>query len=217
MKKLVAAGMIALLCAFGGSADALQPALGNQSAQVVEAQAARNNVNAKYPVWKGGTILAHAKVNSAIEAEIGRFYTHLPKPDTDEFGPTEGYVNWQAGANGKGVLSFVLTESTMLPRAAHPSHYVVGMNFMDDGSKIPYEAIQYAIPKRTPEEIQAEITRQAEAAGIQLFEDEVKKIQSWPRNFYIGEDYGVYFIFQTYEIAPYSEGWIAIKGGELKK
>lgn len=215
MKKFLAAGLVALLCAWGGTADALQPALGNQSDTVVEAMASRGAVDVKYPVWKGGTPLARARVNSAIEAELYYFYTHLP--ENNEFGPTQGFATWQAGLQKEGVHSFVLLESTMMARAAHPSHHIVGLNFREDGSKITYADIMKILPKRTAEEIRAEIARQAQADGIPLFfPDALETIQEWPRNFYIGEDGGIYFIFQHYDIAPYAAGWIAIKAGEWK-
>lgn len=213
MKKMILAAMMAVACAFGGTAEALQPELGNQASFVVEAKASRGNMDVTYPVWKGGSILAHAKVNSAVETEIYSFYKALPKED--EFGTPRGYVSWQVGAHGHGVLSYVLTESTMMPRAAHPTHYVVGMNFRDDGSKITYEDIMKMIPKRSGEEIRAEIVKQTKEEGIPLFGEELNHIQTWPKNFYIGQDGGIYFIFQTYDIAPYAAGWIAIRAGNL--
>ncbi len=214
MKKSIVAGMLALFCALGSGAEALQPALGDAAPSVVEAKASRENIEATYPVWTGGTILAHAKVNSTVETEIYSFYQKLPK--TDSYGIPKGYVSWQAGACDHGVLSYVLVESTMMPRAAHPSHYVVGLNFRDDGSKITYADVMQMIPQQSPEEIRDTIRKQTQAENIPLFEEELSRIQSWPKNFYIGNDGGIYFIFQTYDIAPYAAGWIGVRGGTLK-
>ena len=214
MKKVILAAMLVLACAMGNNAEALQPALGEAAPSVVEAKASRENIDATYPVWTGGTILAHAKVNSAVETEIYSFYQTLPK--TDSYGIPKGYVSWQMGACDHGVLSYVLIESTMMPRAAHPSHYVVGLNFRDDGSKITYADVMKMIPQQSPEEIRDCIREQTQAEGIPLFEEELSRIQSWPKNFYIGKDGGIYFIFQTYDIAPYAAGWIGIRGGQMK-
>ena len=214
MKKMLITGIFVLLAAMGPGTDAMQPALGNQSETVVEAMASRDRIEVKYPVWKGGTPLARAKVNSAIEAELYSFYTHLP--EDNEFGPTQGYATWQAGLQKNGVHSYILLESTMMPRAAHPSHRIVGLNFREDGSKITYAQILKCLPPQTKEEIQATIARQAEEQGIPLFPDALETITRWPKDFYIGEDGGIYFIFQHYDIAPYAAGWIAIKAGEWK-
>ena len=214
MKKLLITGLFALLCTMSPSANAMQPALGNQSETVVEAMASRDHVDVKYPVWKGGTPLARARVNSAIEAELYRFYTHLPE-DT-EFGPTMGYAGWQAGLQKEGVHSYVLMESTMMARAAHPSHHIVGLNFREDGSKITYADILKILPHQTKEDIRHAIASQTQAEGIPLFPDALETIHQWPRDFYIGEDGGIYFIFQHYDLAPYAAGWIAIKAGEWK-
>ena len=35
-----------------------------------------------------------------------------------------------------------------------------------------------------------------------------EKITEFPKEFYIGNDGHLYFVFQQYDIAPYSEGWI---------
>ncbi len=214
MKKMLITGIFALLAAMGPGTDAMQPALGNQSETVVEAMASRDRIEVKYPVWKGGTPLARAKVNSAIEAELYSFYTHLP--EDNEFGPTQGYATWQAGLQKDGVHSYILLESTMMSRAAHPSHHIVGLNFREDGSKITYAQILKILPHQTKEEIQAIIARQAEEQGLSLFPDALETITQWPKDFYIGEDRGIYFIFQHYDIAPYAAGWIAIKAGEWK-
>ena len=214
MKKMLITGIFALLAAMGPGTDAMQPALGNQSETVVEAMASRDRIEVKYPVWKGGTPLARAKVNSAIEAELYSFYTHLP--EDNEFGPTQGYATWQAGLQKDGVHSYILLESTMMSRAAHPSHHIVGLNFREDGSKISFAQILKILPHQTKEEIQAIIARQAEEQGLSLFPDALETITQWPKDFYIGEDRGIYFIFQHYDIAPYAAGWIAIKAGEWK-
>lgn len=215
MKKVLILGVLALSCAFGHMVYGAQPFLSQEATQVVENQALKNHVRLNYPIWQGGTPLSRARVNSGIEAELYQFYREVDQIPDSEWGPAKGYAGWYVGAQDTDVLSFVLVESVMMPKAAHPMHRAVGLTFDEKGNKITYHDILKVLPPKSSEDIQALITKEAQKEGIYLFSDEVAKIRTWPKNFYIGKDRGIYFIFQTYEIAPYAAGWIAIRGGTM--
>ena len=47
-----------------------------------------------------------------------------------------------------------------------------------------------------------------ECTARHISTEEAEKITEFPKEFYIGNNGHLYFIFQQYDIAPYSEGWI---------
>lgn len=210
MKAWMTAAAAAMVLLWGGlSAEAAQPGLRETAAQVSEEAPARvDGLDARYPVWEGGTALQRARVNAAVEAETVRFATKLEK--MQEHGDVDGWVRWMAGRTDGGLVSLVLLESVYPHHAAHPSTAVVGMTFDEKGYRVSREE---ALRRAAGTDVEAAVSQQAAERGLSLFPAEWRQQTDWPEQFYVGADGQLYFIFQQYEIAPYAAGWIAIDAG----
>lgn len=210
MKAWMTAAAAAMVLLWGGlSAEAAQPGLSETAAQVSEeAPALVDGLDARYPVWEGGTALQRARVNAAVEAETVRFATELEK--MQEHGDVDGWVRWMAGRTDGGLVSLVLLESVYPHHAAHPSTAVVGMTFDEKGYRVSREE---ALHRAAGTDVEAAVSQQAAERGLALFPEAWRQQTDWPEQFYVGADGQLYFIFQQYEIAPYAAGWIAIDAG----
>lgn len=210
MKAWMTAAAAAMVLLWGGlSAEAAQPGLRETAAQVSEeAPALVDGLDARYPVWEGGTALQRARVNAAVEAETVRFATELEK--MQEHGDVDGWVRWLAGRTDGGLVSLVLLESVYPHHAAHPSTAVVGMTFDEKGYRVSREE---ALRRAAGTDVEAVVSQQAAERGLSLFPEAWRQQTDWPEQFYVGADGQLYFIFQQYEIAPYAAGWIAIDAG----
>lgn len=210
MKAWMTAAAAAMVLLWGGlSAEAAQPGLRETAAQVSEeAPALVDGLDARYPVWEGGTALQRARVNAAMEAETVRFATELEK--MQEHGEFDGWVRWMAGRTDGGLVSLVLLESVYPHHAAHPSTAVVGMTFDEKGYRVSREE---ALRRAAGTDVEAAVSQQAAERGLSLFPEAWRQQTDWPEQFYVGADGQLYFIFQQYEIAPYAAGWIAIDAG----
>lgn len=210
MKAWMTAAAAAMVLLWGGlSAEAAQPGLRETAAQVSEeAPALVDGLDARYPVWEGGTALQRARVNAAVEAETVRFATELEK--MQEHGDVDGWVRWMAGRTDGGLVSLVLLESVYPHHAAHPSTAVVGMTFDEKGYRVSREE---ALRRAAGTDVEAAVSQQAAERGVSLFPEAWRQQTDWPEQFYVGADGQLYFIFQQYEIAPYAAGWIAIDAG----
>lgn len=210
MKAWMTAAAAAMVLLWGGlSAEAAQPGLSETAAQVSEeAPALVDGLDARYPVWEGGTALQRARVNAAVEAETVRFATELEK--MQEHGDVDGWVRWMAGRTDGGLVSLVLLESVYPHHAAHPSTAVVGMTFDEKGYRVSREE---ALRRAAGTDVEAAVSQQAAERGLALFPEAWRQQTDWPEQFYVGADGQLYFIFQQYEIAPYAAGWIAIDAG----
>lgn len=210
MKAWMTAAAAAMVLLWGGlSAEAAQPGLSETAAQVSEeAPALVDGLDARYPVWEGGTALQRARVNAAVEAETVRFATELEK--MQEHGDVDGWVRWMAGRTDGGLVSLVLLESVYPHHAAHPSTAVVGMTFDEKGYRVSREE---ALRRAAGTDVEAAVSQQAAERGLSLFPEAWRQQTDWPEQFYVGADGQLYFIFQQYEIAPYAAGWIAIDAG----
>ncbi len=210
MKAWMTAAAAAMVLLWGGlSAEAAQPGLRETAAQVSEeAPALVDGLDARYPVWEGGTALQRARVNAAVEAETVRFATKLEK--MQEHGDVDGWVRWMAGRTDGGLVSLVLLESVYPHHAAHPSTAVVGMTFDEKGYRVSREE---ALRRAAGTDVEVAVSQQAAERGLSLFPEAWRQQTDWPEQFYVGADGQLYFIFQQYEIAPYAAGWIAIDAG----
>lgn len=210
MKAWMTAAAAAMVLLWGGlSAEAAQPGLRETAAQVSEeAPALVDGLDARYPVWEGGTALQRARVNAAVEAETVRFATKLEK--MQEHGDVDGWVRWMAGRTDGGLVSLVLLESVYPHHAAHPSTAVVGMTFDEKGYRVSREE---ALRRAAGTDVETAVSQQAAERGLDLFPEAWRQQTDWPEQFYVGADGQLYFIFQQYEIAPYAAGWIAIDAG----
>lgn len=211
MKKTWMAAVLAAALLCGSSAMAEQPGLAGTMAGMQVGEWKVDQVDMKYPVLTEGSALQRARVNAAIETEVARFQKSIEKQN--ETGSVQGWVNWLGAYRDDNWVSFVLLESTYYKGAAHPTTKVLGMSFDKMGYRVTRPEALMMIPRRTPEEIQSEVEKQAAARGIQLFPEKYRTLTGWPEEWFLGTDGHVHFIFQQYEIAPYAAGWIAVDAG----
>lgn len=211
MKKTWMAICAAAFFTLGGSALAEQPGLSSSADGIRTEEASRAIINAKYPVLTEGAVLRRAWINAAIEVEVAGFYENLEKQN--QIAPVNGWVTYLVGRQDETYVSLVLLESVMHKGAAHPSTVVKGMTFDKAGNQISRKQILTMLPMKAGENIDRQVKEQAASRGISLFSDADAKV--WPKEFFIGTDGHVHFIFQQYDIAPYAAGWIAIDAGAL--
>ncbi len=207
-KKWIALALAAVLMA-GGAAEAAQPGIADKADGIRMEEASKGPVTAKVPVFTEGTLLQRARINAAIEAEISRFYDDIEKKN--EIFPATGWVSYDVGLVSEGCVSIVLYESIMPKGAAHPSTYVKGMTFDPHGNHIERADLLKHLPGTSADDVKAAIRTQSAEQKLFLFPEKDWSVHGWPKEFYVGADEHVYFIFQQYEIAPYAAGWISIR------
>ena len=162
----------------------------------------------KYPEVTEGSFLYRARVNSAVEVEVKSFVNSL-KQNRARGQSVSGWVTWKEGMKTPEWTSFTLTESTYYDKAAHPSSYTKGFIFKGNGERVTMQELTAMMPQLTVDKLNEEILKQTKAKNIPLYQD-YKGIKEFPKEFYIGADGWVHFLFQQYEIAPYSSGIIDI-------
>ena len=74
------------------------------------------------------------------------------------------------------------------------------------GKVVTLADLKTAMPSLSVEALRDAAARECTARHIST--EEAEKITEFPKEFYIGNNGHLYFIFQQYDIAPYSEGWI---------
>lgn len=169
----------------------------------------------KLPVYHGANLLARARINGAIEVKARSFEESLAKRNSTW--KTEGWISWQEGMAGKDspFTSFLLITSTYPDRAAHPTSYAHTMTFDSLGHRVTMGDLEKRMPHLTVGEVNRQIEIQCRERQIPIFENH-HTIRKLPDTFYIGKDSHLYLVFQQYEIAPYSSGFIAIDMGEVQ-
>ena len=116
-----------------------------------------------------------------------------------------GWMDWQAGTV-KPYVSVVLLETMTYEGGAHPLNYVKGITLNATGKVVTLADLKTAMPSLSVEALRDAAARECTARHIST--EEAEKITEFPKEFYIGNNGHLYFIFQQYDIAPYSEGWI---------
>ena len=170
----------------------------------------KNNLEFHYPRMSEGKFLKRVRINSAIEREILHWEGESIKPEDGR-----AWMHWFSGYTGEDAKSFILTESTYYTHAAHPTTYAKGMTFDKEGHLVTREEILKRIGTRKAADIIKLVFEQTTERNIPIFEETVMQLTDWPKEFYIGNDGTIYFIFQQYEIAPYSSGIIEISAGRI--
>lgn len=89
------------------------------------------------------------------------------------------------------------------------------MTFDRLGHRVTVRDLAEKMPALTVDEVNRQIEIQCRERKIPIFEDH-HTIRRLPDTFYIGKDGHLYLVFQQYEIAPYSSGFIAVDMGEVK-
>lgn len=205
MKKMAAGIMLGIWisAAVTGAALAADTAAGTREIAWKAEQA-----DLKYPEMTDGSFLYRARVNSVIETEVKSFVNALQRENRDGRG-VSGWMTWEEGIRSPEWTSFTLTETTYYEKAAHPSPYTKGFIFKGNGQRVTKKELTAMMPELTVENLNKEVLEQTKAKNIPLYQD-FAGIKELPKEFYIGEDGWVHFIFQQYEIAPYSSGMIDI-------
>ena len=114
-------------------------------------------------------------------------------------------MDWQAGTV-KPYVSVVLLETMTYEGGAHPLNYVKGITLNATGKVVTLADLKTAMPSLSVEALRDAAARECTARHIST--EEAEKITEFPKEFYIGNNGHLYFIFEQYDIAPYSEGWI---------
>lgn len=171
-----------------------------------------------YPVVHVENKAVERKINAAIVSEVDRFVTGVHH-SAQEIGAEVDYVrtSYEVGSNEAGntvILSIILNESNYYKRAAHPATYRRALNFntatgelmdvsylTDVGSGVPI--------KRLLDKLTKKLREHAARKGLYLFPESLP-LKELPKDFYWDEQLHVHFIFQHYEVAPYSEGIIDV-------
>lgn len=171
-----------------------------------------------YPVVRVEDKAAERKINAAIVAEVDRFVMGVQR-SAQEIGAEVADIrtSYEVGSNEAGntvILSIVLTESNYYKRAAHPATYRRALNFntatgelmdvsylTDVGSGVPI--------KRLLDRLTKKLREHAAREGLYLFPESFP-LKELPQDFYWDEQLHLHFIFQHYQVAPYSEGIIDV-------
>lgn len=141
------------------------------------------------------------------EAEI-----YLQALNKDSAYHPSGWMDWQVGAV-KPYVSVVLLETMVYEGGAHPLSYVKGITLDAAGKVMTLSDLQAAMPSLSLEMIRNAAVRECVARDIST--ESAERIEEFPKEFYIGNDGHLYFIFQQYDIASYSEGWIMADMGRF--
>lgn len=145
---------------------------------------------------------ARSAFNAAMDNAAAQYLQNLNKEGTRRL---SGWMIWQAGA-AEPYASVVLLQTTSYEGGAHPLNYVKGFTFDKTGKELTLTDLQAAMPSLTVEALRQEAIRECMKRNIST--ELAEQIMEFPKEFYIGNDGHLYFIFQQYDIAPYSEGWI---------
>ena len=81
-----------------------------------------------------------------------------------------------------------------------------GITLNAAGKVVTLADLKAVMPSLSVEALRDAAARECTARHIST--EEAEKITEFPKEFYIGNDGHLYFVFQQYDIAPYSEGWI---------
>lgn len=171
-----------------------------------------------YPVVHVEDKSVERKINTAIIAEVDRFVTGVYRnAQVNGYEVGDVRTSYEVGSNEAGntvILSIIITESNYYKRAAHPATYRHALNFntatgelmdvsylTDVGAGVPI--------KRLLDRLTKKLREHATREGLYLFPESFP-LKELPRDFYWDEQLHVHFIFQHYEVAPYSEGIIDV-------
>lgn len=217
LKYIALAAALLLAPACGASAAwLLGPSLsaGAEDSAFTTETIDRDTLHLKIPVYHGANLLTRARINGAIDVKTRSFEESLAKRNSTW--KTEGWISWQEGMAGKDspYTSFLLVTSTYPDRAAHPTSYAHTMTFDSLGHRVTIRDLEKQMPALTVEEVNRQIEIQCRERQIPIFE-KYHTIRKLPDTFYIGKDGHLYLVFQQYEIAPYSSGFIAIDMGKI--
>lgn len=158
-------------------------------------------------------------INAAIKQNIDTFIAQTAEiRDTgEEWNRVYLGNNYTVACNDGSILSIVCRQYVNIERAAHPMHYVHGLNFnTQSGDRITIDALneaareKYGRPAYTAEAVTCILKNRTETEENFVLYDSSLPLSSLPKQFYLDEKKHVHFLFQPYEIAPYSSGVIDV-------
>lgn len=171
-----------------------------------------------YPVVRVEDKAAEQKINAAIVAEVDKFVTGV-RQRAQEIGAeiSDVHTSYEVGSNEAGntvILSIVLTESNYYKRAAHPATYRHALNFNTaTGELITLDYLLNVGEGINESEllrhVEGKLKAHAARKNLYLFPESFP-LKELPRDFYWDEQLHLHFIFQHYQVAPYSEGIIDV-------
>ena len=205
LEKKILAALFLAVTAF--PANAMMPAVTKSAPGFVGEETEVGRAKLHYPRLTEGTALLRFRINGAVAADIAHFQKSIAMHED-----ASGWTQWFVGCADADAVSILLPESTYYDHAAHPMTYVRCLNFDRNGNLISREDILKKV-ETDPVEMKNKIFEQTKARDIPIFESSVMNLAEWPKEWYIGNDRTIYFIFQQYDIAPYSSGWIEIAAG----
>ena len=164
-----------------------------------------------FPRYKGNNEIFHQAFNDLIEKELTGYMEAVKRGEKKR--NIAGWVTWQQGRT-RDVYSIIFVKSLTYEGGAHPMTYIKGVTWNRDGKRITFHDLKEHVKNLTIENLRTAVAVQCEQKGIHLYSD--YRIDDFPKEFYIGHDGKVYFIFQEYEIAPYAAGWIIISMGKYQ-
>lgn len=171
-----------------------------------------------YPVVHVEDRAVERKINAAIIAEVDRFVTGVYRnAQVNGYEVGDVRTSYEVGSNEAGntvILSIIITESNYYKRAAHPATYRHTLNFNTATGElmdISYLTDVGAGVKESEllRRLEDKLKAHAESKGLYLFPESFP-LKELPKDFYWDEQLHVHFIFQHYEVAPYSSGIIDV-------
>ena len=121
----------------------------------------------------------------------------------DGFTGVDGYIQTLT----PDILSYGVTSSTYIPRAAHGMYSIFYLNYYIDRNEIV--TLDKLFTPEGLEELPAIIRRTAQVMQPMIGTTDVTALPS-RNNFYISSDYQLVFCYQPYEVASYAQGEIRI-------
>ena len=155
------------------------------------------------------SIELHVFFNEEMDKAAERYLQTLNRESGHRL---SGWMDWQAGAV-KPYISVVLLETMTYEGGAHPLNYVKGVTLNAAGKVVTLADLKAAMPSLSVETLRDVAVRDCTARHIST--ELAEKIAEFTKELYIGNDGHLYFIFQQYDIAPYSAGWIMADMGQF--
>ena len=126
-------------------------------------------------------------------------------------------TSYEIGANEAGgtvILSIIMTESRYFEGGAHPATWKHALNFnLSSGNRMGLDYLTDIGEGVSEDELKGrlelKLLEKSAQEGIYLFK-EALPLKKLPEYFYWDENLHVHFIFQHYEVAPYSSGIIDV-------
>lgn len=207
MKKKIMTALCACLLA-GSVALAASPAAVTDTQQYVLTRADGSSLTVKYPsITVPGNQAASQLITQYFIDEQAKAAAFFNKEAIDGMKMTEEKSYVVTLNNGK-YLSFIDQGYIYYDRAAHPTSWKNGVTFdVETGKRVEWQDII------RPEDAKAfylkNINEQIFLSKYVL-SSYFKGLTELPKNYYLDKNQTIHFIFNQYEIAPYSSGIIDI-------